>query len=211
MNKTISYFTFLYLFFIASVSYGIAVERHTLIIANEDEGYFIHILELLPSGEIITTGQSFTVGFFDSKEIGVSPDQQFVWTGATTETGVRGFKQFLISSYGCLTTTGRFIDANLSSEIKFTPNSEMLLTEGPIYRAYPDGSVESTVNSYISTYNLSPRGDINLRFGGDGMYVDKIDYTNFSINSIQWITVDYRSGSGGLLRMMQHILLKEIM
>lgn len=71
-----------------------SAERHTLIIANEDEGTHIHILELLSSGEIVTTGQSFTVGFFDNKEIGVSPNQQFIWAGATTETGIRGFKQF---------------------------------------------------------------------------------------------------------------------
>ena len=79
----------------------------------------------------------------------------------------------MITPYGQVTETGRFIEGGGNDDIKFTPNGQMLLTDGPIYRAYPDGSIESTANSYISWLYLSPRGDINLRFGPSEFYVDK--------------------------------------
>jgi hypothetical protein len=185
MNKSIFYFTILYLL-CALVGNVIATEQHTLILALEDYGEHLHGLELLPTGEIVTTGQQFPIGHFDDEQIGVSPDSRFVWCGATSGSGVTGLKQFAITSYGQLTETGRFIKGG-GWNVKFTPNGQMILFNGPIYQAYPDGSVVSTANRYTTGAHISPRGDIDLNFGPNNFQVSKIDYTTYSVYSIQYV------------------------
>ncbi|MDI6784488.1 MAG: hypothetical protein QME64_10390, partial [bacterium] len=166
-----------------------SVERHTLIIVDEDAGTYLHVLELLSTGEIVTTGQKFNLGHSAEEAIGVSPDSRFVWSCATLGTGDLGVKQFAITPFGQVTETGRFINSGLVEYIKFTPNGQMLLTAGPIYRAYPDGSVESTANiGYASDY-ISPRGDIYLGLAGP-VGVWRIDYSGFSVYNIQYVEVD---------------------
>ncbi|MFB3896767.1 MAG: hypothetical protein ACE14V_10740 [bacterium] len=195
MNRTIAYCIIVYLVFIASVSYGIAGERHTLILAYADYSHNLYVLEMLSTGEIITTGQIFPLSnlYISDHTIAVNPDSRFVWCSGTTESGAIGAKQFAISPYGQLTVTGRFIEGG-STDIKFTPNGQLLLPVGPVYRAYPDGSVESTANFYNGAlYDISPRGDINIHDTPGGPVVDKIDYSGYSVYNIQTLDMSGRS------------------
>jgi len=180
---------------VSMVNQGYAVSRHTLILVDDDTNYHLRVLELLSSGEIVTTGQSILVGPINDRAIAVSPDQQYVWTGATSGTGDWGVKQFIISSDGQLNPTSRFINCGGPSwDAKFTPNGQLLFLNGPIYRTFPNGSVESTTNWYSAEYHISPLGNINLRFDGIGASVDKIDYSGYSVYNIQYVELD--SGVG---------------
>ena len=77
MSRTVAVNKMNYLFLIMSLV-GLVIscfgsERHTLIIANEDTYTHIHILELLSTGEIVTTGQLFDLVSRAGKELGLVP------------------------------------------------------------------------------------------------------------------------------------------
>ena len=76
--------------------------------------------------------------------------------------------------------------------VKFTPNGQMLLFNGPTYHAYPDGSVESTAKRYTTGGHISPRGDIDLNPGPSNFQVSKIDYILplVFIVSNMWLQMD---------------------
>jgi hypothetical protein len=177
------------------VNNGYTAPRHTLIIANEDSNTHVHILELLPTGEIVTTGQVLNVGGYFDHQITVSPDSRFLWCGAYSgSTG--GVKQFAITPYGEVIATGRFIAELAGYTITFTPNGQLLLLDSPIYRSYPDGRVESTAHHYIAEYNISPQGNINITYyNSSDLYIDKIDYSGSSVYNIQNVKLENGAGA----------------
>jgi hypothetical protein len=167
---------------------GVSAERFPLLFVSGSELIHSYVFRLLPTGELVTTGQ--VIDNIDNR-FGISPDSRFVWFSWSLWQGE-------ITPYGWITATGRVLPP-FSSYAKYTPNGQMLIVaDGPIYQAYPDGSVESTANIYNdrSVRYISPRGDIHLRnscdlydgFGGYRWIVERINYTTFNLNTVQHLS-----------------------
>ncbi|MDI6784994.1 MAG: hypothetical protein QME64_12990, partial [bacterium] len=82
---------------------------------------------------------------------------------------------------------------------KYTPNGQMfIMSNGPICRAYPDGSIETTTNIYNDrgVMYISPREDIHLRNRSDSYdglgpvcwIVERIDYITYNLYTIQHLS-----------------------
>ncbi|MFB3894904.1 MAG: hypothetical protein ACE14V_01225 [bacterium] len=138
MNKTIIFFTIVYLFGITLAGYSIALERHLLLFAPLSEGNQTVILEVLPNGEIRDTYQRLTTGY-GSGQAGVSPDQQNILIPAANTT-----MQYRISPTGMVSrlTTYEHLGRNGYS-VNYHPNGKMVIfTTNSIYSVRNDGLLE---------------------------------------------------------------------
>lgn len=173
INKVLSLLIFLTLL----IGFGQASERSLYLLVEGSESLNTFILQLLPTGELVTTGQVLGQDFVKGS---VSPDSRFFWTRWP-------LVQYTINSYGYVTTTGRTLPSS-EDRIQYTPNSEMLITDATIYHYYQDGSFSPTSTIWNSGAGwVSPRGDIQCRTFWNTWVVDRINYSSFNLYAIQTI------------------------
>ncbi len=169
---------------------GISPAREMLLFVY-NAGYEFYCLQLLPTGQLVTTGQAVEVGNDDVIGFAVSPDQRYIWSSYSDSTS-QGIEQYEVSPTGQISTTGRIVQlSGVAEDLSFTPNGQLLICGGgPIFRVNPDSSIQSTSNVYNDFLNISPRGDINYTYGGypEAFRIDKIDYTSASLTTLEVIT-----------------------
>ncbi len=156
-------------------------------------GYEFYCLQLLPTGQLVTTGQAVAVGNDHTFGFAVSPDQRYIWSGYSDSTS-QGIHQYQVSPSGQVSTTGRLVSlSSAPDDIMFTPNGQLLIAYGaPIFRVNADSSIQSTNNVYSGgVLNISPRGDINYTKPpsyADSFEIDYINYASAVIITLEIIT-----------------------
>ncbi|MDI6782923.1 MAG: beta-propeller fold lactonase family protein [bacterium] len=169
-----------------------ASEQHLLLVVSFYEGPAAVVLEILPTGEIVTTGQLLYTGY-DAWQIAVSPDNRFILiTNPPYGSGTCRVVQFEIDPYGRATATGRNLTMTVAPfEIAYTPNGKLVFVENTwdtyICRVLSDGSLEDTGNRYTAGgINISPIGNITLGFGANKtLKTHRIDYEHEQVIAIQ--------------------------
>ena len=167
------------------------VPAREMLLFVSNAGYEFYCLQLLPTGQLVTTGQAIAVGSDDTFGFAVSPDQRYIWSSYSDSTS-QGIHQYEVSPNGQISTTGCLVQLPDSPyDLSFTPNGQLLIIAGgPIFRVNPDSSIQSTSNVYSNYLSISPRGDINYCYGGypEAFEIDKIDYTSASLTTLEVVT-----------------------
>ncbi len=176
------------------LGWSIAPAREMLLFVY-NAGYRYYCLQLLPTGQLVNTGQAVAVGSDHAFGFAVSPDQRYLWSGYSDSTS-QGIEQYEVSPNGQISTTGHSVQLSSSpDDLMFTPNGQLLITAiGPVFRVNSDSSIQSTNNVYNDFLSISPRGDINYTYGEypEAFRIDKIDYTSASLTTLETVTAsDY--------------------
>ncbi len=179
------------LFLMISLScWGISSAREMLLFVS-NAGYEYYCLQLLPTGKLVNTGQAVMTGNNNAYGFAVSPDQRYLWSGYSDSTS-QGIEQYEVSPTGQILTTGYFMQLQVAPlDLSFTPNGQLLIVGGTIFRVNSAYSIQSTANSYAADFNFSPRGDINYtknNIYADSFDIDYINYTSAIITTLEVVT-----------------------
>ena len=173
--------------------WSIASARKMLLFVN-NEGYLFYCLELQTTGQLVWTGQAVMTGNNNAYGFAVSPDQHYLWSGYS-DSSSQGIEQYEVSPTGQISTTGLTVQLSVAPfDLCFTPNNQLLVVGGSIFRVNPDNSIQSTSNSYTGSFSFSPRGDINFTQTTypPAFRIDKIDYTSAIISTLEVVTTSYQ-------------------
>lgn len=172
------------------LGWGISPAREMLLFVNNG-GYLFYCLQLLPTGQLVWTGQTIEKGNDAVAGFAISPDQRYLWSSYSDSTS-QGLEQYQVSPNGLISTTGHFVQlSGIPYDIMFTPNGQILVSDGgPIFRVNSDSSIQSTSDVYLGDLNISPRGDINYSRTTypPAFRIDKIDSSSAIITTLEVIT-----------------------
>lgn len=164
---------------------GYAIEKHLLLFAPLSEGNQTIVLEVLPTGQIIDSGQRLDSGY-GTYTPAVSPDQQRVLTPGNSL-----LSQFHIAPNG---HTSKETTYNFQVlDISYVPDGTMVVSNTTIFRVRNDNALDIAkyYSPGCSMIWMSPAGKTMVSRGpSSGIYTYQIDTVNLSITTSQWIYID---------------------
>lgn len=176
--------------FVFLLSWSPSSAREMLLFVGGGSVYY-YVFQLLPTGQLIFSGEILTTGSDYHYGIAISPDQKYIWTSYSNASS-QGVMQYAVTIYGQITATGRSVQlSGIPDDLRFTPNGQLIISDGgPIFRVNPDSSIQTTANEYSGDLNISPRGDINYSRGGypEAFRIDYVDYTFDSLTTLEVVT-----------------------